>query len=98
KEGSSGQTWLTGDIFGWFPIAADSTTTDYQLVASLARSAATASGVNLALYNRHVIVVPPAAFPWWGLGTVGGNPSTAWVNGQLLIQVVAHEMGHNFGL
>ena len=43
------------------------------------------------------------AFPsngcaWWGLGTVGGYPSMAWINGSLQNGVVAHEMGHNLGL
>jgi hypothetical protein len=32
------------------------------------------------------------------LSTVGGNPSWAWINGDPELQVVAHEMGHNFGL
>ena len=32
------------------------------------------------------------------LGTVGGNPSSAWINGSLQLAVVGHEMGHNFGL
>src|SRR6185503_7903481 len=42
------------------------------------------------------------ACSWWGLGTVGGgsvaNPSRAWINGTYSQRVVAHEMGHNFGL
>ncbi len=29
---------------------------------------------------------------------MGGAPSTAWINGSFVLQVVAHEMGHNFGL
>ena len=41
---------------------------------------------------------PTNACGWWGLGTVGGNPSQAWVNGSLQLKVLAHEMGHNFGL
>src|SRR5262249_18750816 len=30
--------------------------------------------------------------------TIGGSPSQAWINGSLQLQVVGHEMGHNFGL
>jgi hypothetical protein len=32
------------------------------------------------------------------VGTVGGMPSDAWINGRLTLKVVAHELGHNFGL
>jgi hypothetical protein len=32
------------------------------------------------------------------LGTVGGNPSEAWILGSLFTGVVHHEMGHNLGL
>src|SRR4029453_14748707 len=30
-------------------------------------------------------------------GTVGSNPSRAWINGSYALKVVGHEMGHNFG-
>ncbi len=36
---------------------------------------------------------------WWGLGSVGGNPALeCLINGSLALTVVAHEMGHDFGL
>jgi hypothetical protein len=33
-----------------------------------------------------------------GLDSVGGNPSQARINGDLAIEVTAHELGHNVGL
>ena len=98
KENSYQQTWLTGDVVGWYTIALSSTVCDHYTLASQARSAATAAGVNLSAYSRYVYAFPNNACTWWGLGTVGGNPSQAWVNGSLQLGVVAHEMGHNFGL
>src|SRR6202040_3472202 len=96
-ENSYGQTWLTGDVFGWYTIALSSTVCDYSTLATQAKSAAAAAGVNLSNYPRHVIAFPDNACGWWGLGTVGGNPSTAWINGSFELMVVGHEMGHNFG-
>lgn len=105
-ENSYQQTWLTGvvdaaqaaDVRGWYTIALSSTVCDYSTLASQAKSAATAAGVNLSAYTRYVYAFPQNACTWWGLGTVGGNPSQAWINGSLAVKVVGHEMGHGFGL
>lgn len=97
-ENSYQQTWLTGDVVGWYTIPLSSTVCDYSTLASYAKQAATAAGVNLSAYNRYVYAFPQNACTWWGLGSVGGNPSGAWINGNLAVKVVGHEMGHNFGL
>jgi hypothetical protein len=97
-ENSFQQTWLTGDVYGWFTIPMSSTVCDYSTLASYANQAATAAGVNLSNYDHYVYGFPQNACTWWGLGTVGGNPSQAWINGKFQLQVVGHEMGHNFGL
>jgi hypothetical protein len=98
REASYQQTWLAGDVFGWFTIPLASTTCDSSTLAIQARSAATAAGVDLAAFRRFVYVFPRNACSWAGLGTVGGNPSHAWLNGTLTMSIVAHEMGHNLGL
>jgi gametolysin peptidase M11 len=105
-ENSFTQTWLTGvtnasaaaDVAGWFTINQSYTVCDYSTTASLAEQAATAAGINLSQYGRRVYAFPQNACTWWGLGTVGGNPSRAWVNGSFQLRVVGHEMGHNLGL
>lgn len=105
-ENSYNQTWLTGvvnaeaaaDVVGWFTINQSSTVCAYSTTASLADQAAAAAGVNLSQYARKVYAFPKNACTWWGLGTVGGNPSRSWINGSLQLRVVAHELGHNLGL
>ena len=105
-ENSFQQTWLTGvadptaaaDVYGWFTINQSSTVCDYNTTATLADQAATAAGANLSQYSHKVYAFPQNACTWWGLGTVGGNPSQAWINGGFQLKVLGHEMGHNFGL
>jgi hypothetical protein len=97
-ENSYGQTWLTGAVAGWYTLSLSSTVCDYAMLASQAQAAAQAAGVNLSAYTRYVYAFPQNACTWWGLGSVGGKPSQAWINGSLALKVVSHEMGHNFGL
>jgi hypothetical protein len=98
RQNSYDQTWLTGDVFGWYTIPTTTASCDTTKIASLADQAATNAGVNLDNYTRRVYAFPKNACSWWGLGTVGGgSPSLAWINGSFALKVVAHELGHNFG-
>jgi hypothetical protein len=100
-ENSYQQTHLSGIVKGWYTIDMDSPrlTCDYNQIASRAEAAAQAAGVVLSNYRRRIYAFPSVnGCAWWGLGTVGGNPSRAWINGSLQLRVVAHELGHNFGL
>lgn len=99
-EASYQQTSLTGAVAGWFTIAEASTACNYGNIASQAKQAATAAGFVLANYSRYVYVFPANACTWWGLGSVGGNPSQAWIHTKwgFTLPVIGHEMGHNFGL
>jgi hypothetical protein len=100
-EASYQQTWLTSTVAGWFTIASSSTTCDYNTIASQAKQAASNAGYALSNYNRLVYVFPAnSGCNWWGLGTVGGNPSQAWINTRygFSLTVLGHEMGHNLGL
>ena len=99
-EASYQQTSLTGAVAGWFTIAATSTTCDYSAIATQAKQAATAAGYALSSYNRYVYVFPSNTCTWWGLGSIGGNPSQAWIHAKwgFTLPVIGHEMGHNFGL
>jgi hypothetical protein len=97
-EVSYQQAWLAGDVVGWYTIPLNSTVCDYSKLATEAKSAATAAGVNLSAYPHHVYAFPQNACGWWGLASVGGNPSETWINGTLVYYVVGHEIGHNLGL
>jgi Gametolysin peptidase M11 len=97
RENSYDQTWLSGDVYGWFTIAMDSTVCDPNSLASQANSAAQAAGANLSDYT-HIVYAFRNTCGGEGLGTVGGNPSQAWINGDLDVRVIAHELGHGLGL
>jgi hypothetical protein len=99
RENSFEQTWLTGDIVGWFTIAASSTACDTYSIAEQAELAASAAGIDLAAYTHHVYAFPQNyACYFWGRSTLGGNPSQAWINGDFELGVTAHELGHGLGL
>jgi hypothetical protein len=97
-ENSQSQTWFTGDVVGWFTIAASSTVCDSSAIRTQAQSAAQAAGVVLSNYRRFIYAFPNNACAWWGLGQVGGSTTHAWINGSLALRVTAHELGHNFGV
>jgi len=97
-ENSYQQAWLAGDVHGWFTIPVSSATCDYASIASYAQSAATAAGVNLGSYTHQVYAFPSNTCGWWGLSSVGGNPSQSWINGAFEFPVLAHELGHGNGL
>ena len=100
-EVSYQQTWLTGDVAGWFTVPVSSSTCDYTSLASYAKQAASNAGYVLSNYDHYVYVFPTwNACSWAGMGQVGGRPSEAWINPQagLLLGSFAHEMGHNLGL
>ena len=67
---------------------------------SAANAASKAAGYDPALYEFIVYLFPPTSgCGWAGLGYIG-YPKLAYINGpsSFITQVVAHEMGHNFGL
>jgi hypothetical protein len=97
-ENSYKQTWLSTDVYGWYILPLDNTTCNLGSIGSNAKSAATAAGVNLSAYTRYVYVFPWANCGFNGASTVGGNPSQEWINGDLSLGTVAHEMGHGLGL
>jgi len=108
REVSYGRTWLSGDVFGWFTLPRKSTDSAFASgcdtispslgIGPLARQAAAAAGIDLSGYRRLVYVFPTINCGWWGMGTVGGSLSNAYVNGNLALRIVAHELGHNLGL
>jgi hypothetical protein len=97
--GSRHHTNLVPTVTGWHTVTlTPSIACDYLQISALADAAATAAGVDLASYTRKVYAFPQyAGCAWWGLGTVGGSPSRAWINGSFQMFVVGHEMGHNLG-
>ena len=99
-ETSLGNLWFTGNVVGPFKINYNSSgACDYSTWATAADIAAQAAGVDLSLYTHKVYVFPKVnGCGWAGLGTIGGNPSRAWIATCDLADVYAHELGHNLGL
>src|SRR2546423_5349637 len=98
-ENSFQQTWLTGDVAGWYTLSLSSTSCNVDTIASYAEQAAQNSGYALSNYNHFLIAFPSTtACVWWGYSYIGGTPSTSWVNGVVQIKVVSHELGHALGL
>jgi hypothetical protein len=98
KENSYQQTWLIGDVAGWYTIPLASTQCDLFAIASHAKSAASAAGFDLAAYQHYVYAFPRGSCTGLGVGTVGGSPSEAWIIDDLDLKVLSHELGHNLGL
>src|SRR5213075_466026 len=97
QDASDGQMNMTGAVFGWYPIAMDNSGCDYNGWAPAARNAATAGGVNLNAYQYVVYsFTSTSSCGWAGLGYLPG--SGAWINGSMNLRVVAHELGHNYGV
>jgi hypothetical protein len=98
-ENSFQQTWLGGDVVGWYTIATTSTVCDTASIALQAQSAATAAGIDLASY-AHLVYAFPQNYScgFWGSSSVGGSPSQSWINGDFELGVTAHELGHAMGL
>jgi hypothetical protein len=100
SENSYGQTWLTGDVFGWFTIPVSSTNCDINAIGTYAQQAATKAGANLSAYQHYVYAFPHTmACTFSGRSSIGGNPSQSWINTDSIgIEVLGHELGHAFGL
>ena len=99
RENSNQQTWLTGDVAGWYTIAVNSTVCDGFAIEQKAKAAAQAAGYVLSNYERFLMIFPQnSACGYSGMGQVGAMPSTSWIHNSLTLRTVAHELGHNLGL
>jgi uncharacterized repeat protein (TIGR01451 family) len=97
-ETSFGEIWLTGQVVGPYTIDYTKDVCNVEAWANAADAVAQAEGVDTGDYSRKVYVLPPSACPGSGYGTVGGNPSRAWIFTCHLPDVFAHELGHNLGM
>jgi len=97
-ENSFQQTWLAGDVFGWYTLPLESTICDSGGLRDLANAAAAADGADLSSYDRFIYAFPSNSCGYSGMGETGALPSHSWINGNLTVRTVGHELGHNLGL
>jgi hypothetical protein len=98
REVSYGQTWLTGDVYGWYTIPISSTVCDTDAIATYAKQAAANAGANLGSYNNIVYGFPSNVCSFTGSANLGGSQPQVWINEWYELGVLGHELGHNFGL
>lgn len=98
RENSYQQTSLSVDVFGWFTLPITNAGCPIGLIEAYADQAAVAVGINLSGYARHIYLFPRNPCGFNGASTVGGVPSTAWLNGSMSIDNINHELGHGLGL
>lgn len=95
-EQSYGGMSLSGDVFGYYTIAADRSSCAWSTWHKQARDAATAAGVDLSAYTN-VMAIWPGQSPckWAGIAYVPGSYSA--LNNTISWTTASHELGHNFG-
>lgn len=101
-ESSYQRLLLSGQIFGWYTLPLSAAQCDTAAIATEADRAAAAAGVSLQGYQTLIYMFPTNSGCGWS-GTGGLNAA-----GQKLVfihdragmsaKVVAHELGHSFGL
>jgi hypothetical protein len=99
RQSSSGTLSLSGGVVGPFTIPTTSTDPcDRGGWADAADAAAAAVGADPASYPRRVYALPSSSCPAAGIGDLGGASTRAWVFTCDLLDIYAHEFGHNFGM
>ncbi len=94
---SDGSIGITGDVFGYYTLAVDTSSCTPAAWGRAARDAATAAGVDLSPYTNIVYAFPRQSACWWdGFSNLPG--SNSWLNGTLSLYVSSHELGHNLGV
>jgi len=97
NEVSWGQIQVSGQAFGWYTIAATNQSCDPGTWSAQADQAAQAAGVDLSSFDVKTYVFPGVSLcGWGGLAQMPGNED--WINGSPTVGLMAHELGHTFGL
>jgi hypothetical protein len=93
SESSFGRVGLVGDVFGWHTIDESSAGCRFERWAEAAREAALEDD---DAYQHYVFVFPHVrSCGWAGMAELPGT--STWINGELTVRVVGHELGHNLG-
>jgi Gametolysin peptidase M11 len=91
---SYGKVSLAGDVTPWLSAFAHPVSCNLPSIHDLGSAAARAAGYDPAKYDRVVFIHPEQNCPWSGVTTAG----TVYLNGVVTTYLLAHELGHSFGL
>jgi hypothetical protein len=91
---SYGKVSLTGVVTPWLDAFDMPVACNLPVVKAQGTAAAAAAGYDPVKYDRVVFVHPEQNCPWSGVTQV----ATVYLNGAMTTYLVAHELGHSFGL
>jgi Gametolysin peptidase M11 len=91
---SYGKASLTGVVTPWLDAFDMPVACNLSVVKAAGTAAAAAAGYDPAKYDRVVFVHPEQNCPWSGVT----QAATVYLNGAVTTYLVAHELGHSFGL
>jgi hypothetical protein len=91
---SYGKVSLVGEVTPWLRAFDAPVACNLPQVRSSGSAAALAAGYDPAKYDRVIFVHPEQNCPWSGVTQAG----TVFLNGAVTTYLVAHELGHSFGL
>jgi Gametolysin peptidase M11 len=94
RQSSYGKAWLTGTVTPWLQAFAGSPGCSVPLIRTAGAAAARTAGYDPAAYERVIYVHPSVDCPWSGVT----QANTILLDGTLSRKLVAHELGHAFGL
>jgi hypothetical protein len=98
----TGRVRPDGDVYGWYTVSRNQASgCDFTAWSASADAAAAAAGVDLSLYDHVAYVFPQqasgqTACAFSGVGMMPG--SEVWINGDISVRVIGHELGHNLGV
>jgi Gametolysin peptidase M11 len=91
---SYGKVSLTGTVTPWLKAFDVPVACNLPQVRAQGSAAAAAAGFDASKYDRVVFIHPEQNCPWSGVT----QAATVFLNGVLTAHLVAHELGHSFGL
>jgi ribosomal protein S18 acetylase RimI-like enzyme len=94
RSASFGQRWIVGEVTPWLRALTARPVCSLQQISDVALNAARAQGYDTARYTTLGIAVPQIDCFWTG----AYFPPGIWMNGQVNRHLIAHELGHTYGV